>query len=498
MVVLLQENIHAGFGPKCVSCRVMLVTKYRFYIAFAAFLLITCNRTPQEAVPKLAGKSDFEAILKRGYINALVDNNSVSFFIYKGHPMGYDYELLNLFANHLNVQLRVKVINGVDNAVRKLHNGEGDILAFPLSVTKERKEYLSFTRPHFNSYQVLVQRKPVDWRRLTAMQVDNSLIRNPADLIGKEVHILKNSAHRERLVNLSEETGGDIHILEDSAGAASESLIQKVAFGEIDYTVADHTMAAVNAAYYPNIDISTALSLPQQISWAVKKGSDELLNALDEWLVKIKKEPTFMVVYNRYYKNPRTALERMNSDYSSLGGNKLSPYDDLIKEGAKKLGWDWRLLAAVVYQESRFKPQDVSWAGAQGLMQIMPRTGKEFGLKNPYDPKQNIRVGVKYLIYLNNYWSRTIFNKEERLKFILASYNAGLTHVKDAQRLAEKYDKNPTVWDNNVEEFLAKKSDPAFYQDAMIRGGYCKCEEPIQYVKSILLRFEEYKIHIAT
>lgn len=474
----------------------MLATKYRFYTAFAAFLLITCNRTPQQAIPKSNDLSDLDAILKRGYINALVDNNSVSFFIYKGDPMGYDYELLNLFAKHLNVQLRIKVVNGVDNAVKKLQGGEGDILAFPMSVTKERKEYLSFTRPHFNSYQVLVQRKPSNWRNMTLDEINKSLIKNPADLLGKEVHILKNSAHRERLINLSGETGGDIHIVEDNLGSASESLIQKVAFGEIDYTIADHTMAAVNAAYYPNIDINTAVSLPQQISWAVRKESDDLLNALNEWLVKVKKEPTFMVVYNRYYKNPRTALERMQSDYSSLGGNKLSPYDDLIKEGAKKLGWDWRLLAAVVYQESRFKPKDVSWAGAQGLMQIMPRTGKELGLKNPYDPEQNIRAGVRYLVHLNNYWSKTIFNKEERLKFILASYNGGLTHVKDAQRLAEKYGKDPTLWDNNVEEYLARKSDPMFYQDAITRGGYCKCEEPIQYVRSILLRYEEYKIHI--
>lgn len=474
----------------------MLATKYRFFTTFAAFLLITCNRTPQEAVPNSHGTADLSAILKRGYINALVDNNSVSFFIYKGNPMGYDYELLSLFASHLNVQLKVKVVNGVDNAVRKLHRGEGDILAFPISITKERKEYLSFTRPHFNSYQVLVQRKPSDWRTISEKEIRKSLVDTPADLIGKKVHILKNAAHRERLKNLSEEIGGDIQIVEDSTDAASESLIQKVAFGEIDYTVADHTIARVNAAYYPNIDIGMAISLPQQISWAVKKESVQLLNALNEWLEKIKKEPTFMVVYNRYYKSPRTSLERMKSDYSSLGGNKLSPYDDLIKEGAQKLGWDWRLLAAVVYQESRFRPKDVSWAGAQGLMQIMPRTGKELGLKNPYDPKQNIRAGVKYLVYLNNYWSKTIFNKEERLKFILASYNGGLTHVKDAQRLAEKYGKDPTLWDNNVEEFLSKKSDPMFYQDAITRGGYCKCEEPIQYVRSVLLRYEEYKIHI--
>jgi membrane-bound lytic murein transglycosylase F len=108
--------------------------------------------------------------------------------------------------------------------------------------------------------------------------------------------------------------------------------------GEINYTVADHPIAMVNAAYYPNLDVSTILSLPQQIAWAIRKNSPQLLHAVDEWLIKIKKEPTFMVIYNRYFKSPRTSLLRMSSDYSSLGGSKISPYDELIKQGAEKAG----------------------------------------------------------------------------------------------------------------------------------------------------------------
>ena len=122
--------------------------------------------------------------------------------------------------------------------------------------------------------------------------------------------------------------------------------------GEIDYTVADHTMARVNSAYYPNLDVSTVLSIPQQIAWALRKNSPKLMEVIDQWLSQIKQQPTFMVIYNRYFRSPRTSLVHRQSDYSSLGGNKLSPYDDLIKEGADKLGWDWRLLAAIVYQES--------------------------------------------------------------------------------------------------------------------------------------------------
>lgn len=203
-----------------------------------------------------------------------------------------------------------------------------------------------------------------------------------------------------------------------------------------------------------------------------------------------------MVIYNRYFKSPRTSLIRRKSDYSSIKGNKISPYDNLIKAGAEKLNWDWRLLAAVIYQESKFMHGDVSWAGAQGLMQLMPETAKRFGAVNPLDPAQNIKAGVNFLMYLDRYWSKTIFDEDERLKFILASYNAGLSHIIDARKLTQKYGRNPTLWHDNVEYYLSKKSNPKYYQDPVAPAGYCKCEEPINYVNDVLTRFEEYKLLI--
>jgi len=439
---------------------------------------------------------DLAAIKKRGYINALVDNNSISYFIYKGHPMGYEYELLRLLAKHLDVALKIKVTSGVEPAIRQLNDGEGDIIAFPLTINKARRKLVTFTRPHFNTYQVLVQRKPSNWRKLTPDALEENMLRNPADLIGKEVHVIQGTSYEMRLKNLSEELGGDILIKKDTLIAESESLIRKVALGEIDYTLADHTMARVNAAYYPNIDVNTVLSVPQQIAWAVRLNSPELVKVIDEWLVKIKRESTFMVIYNRYFKSPRTSLVRMNSDYSSLGGNKLSPYDELIKEGAISLGWDWRLLASVVYQESKFTLHNESWAGAKGLMQLMPATAKRFGARDLNDPQQNIHAGVNYLKYLDKYWMKSISDPNERLKFVLASYNAGLAHIIDARKLCRKYQKDPNKWDDNVEYFLLKKSEPKYYRDPVANAGYCKCEEPVNYVKDVLDRFEQYKYHI--
>ncbi len=467
-----------------------------YALLFFLVISFSCNRSGEDklSLPEVA--LDLENIQKRGHINVLVDNNSFSYFIYKGRPMGYEYELLNLLAKQLKVDLKIKVISGVEKAIEQLNSGEGDILAFPLTITKERTQYVNFTEPLFNSYQVLVQRKPENWRNITRDQNDRKLIRNASDLIGKEVHVIKNSSFAQRLKNLSEEIGGDIIIHEDSAEAESESLIRSVVTGEIDYTVADHPIAVVNAAYYPNIDVGTILSLPQQIAWAVRKNSPKLLNTINVWLAQIKKQPTFMVIYNRYFKSPRTSLLRIKSDYSSIGGDKISKYDELIKNGAEKLGWDWRLLAAIIYQESKFVTDDQSWAGARGLMQLMPETAERFGATNPDDPRQSIRAGVNFLQSLDNHWAKSITDQNERLKFVLASYNAGLSHVIDARKLTIKYKKDPAVW-GDVEYFLLQKSNPKYYRDPVVMAGYCKCEEPVNYVKSVLERYAEYKVHIA-
>ena len=438
---------------------------------------------------------DLAQIRQRGFLRAIVDNNSISYFIYRGQTMGFEYELLQDLARRLNVELKIKVISGIEQAIDLLNRGEGDIIAFPLTVTKERTAYLSFTDAHFTTCQVLVQRKPANWRRMTPNRIDRMLIRNPVDLIGKRVRVMNESAFKERLDNLSHEIGGEIMVEEDSASAETESLIEQVARGEIELTVTDQTLGMVNSIYYPDLDVSTVLSLPQQIAWATRKNSPDLLAASNAWLSGIKESGRFKILYDKYLNNPRSSQIRISSAYSTIGGNKLSPYDDEIKREAKSLGWDWRLLASVIYQESNFRPNAESWAGAVGLMQLMPATTSEFGAIDRTNPHQSLRTGVRYLKYLDKLWSKYVRDQEERIKFVLASYNAGLSHIIDSRNLTKKYDRDPNKWDD-VEMFLKQKSNPKYYRDPVAVAGYCKCEEPVNYVRDILTRFEEYKILI--
>lgn len=466
-----------------------------FLLFFLLFVGCTWKRDEPSFTTTPEVTIDLAQIRQRGFLRAIVDNNSISYFIYRGQTMGFEYELLQSLARQLNVELKIKVISGIEQAIDLLNRGEGDLIAFPLTITKERTEYLSFTDAHFNTCQVLVQRKPANWRRMTPNRIEKMLIRNPVELIGKKVHVMNESAFKDRLSNLSQEVGGEILVEEDSATAETESLIERVAKGEIQLTVTDQTLGMVNSIYYPDLDVGTVLSLPQQIGWAVRKNSPDLLAATNTWLAGIKESGRFKILYDKYLNNPRSSQIRITSAYSTIGGNKLSPYDEEIKREARNLGWDWRLLAAVIYQESNFRPNAESWAGAVGLMQLMPATASEFGAIDRTNPHQSLRAGVRYLRYLDKLWSKYVRDPDERVKFVLASYNAGLSHIIDSRNLAKKYDKDPARWED-VEMFLRQKSNPKYYRDPVAVAGYCKCEEPVNYVRDILVRFEEYKILI--
>ncbi len=424
---------------------------------------------------------------------AIVDNSTTSYFIYKGQPMGYEYELLSLLAEDLGVELELMITTDIDDAMSKLNSGEGDIVAYNLTVTKKRAERIAFTNRLTLSRQVLVQKKPDNWRQMKLHEIEKQMIRDQVDLIGQEVHVRKSSSFVSRLQNLSEEMGGDVIIVEEPGNIEVETLIQRVANGDIMFTVADENVARLNATYHKNLDIETPISFSQRIAWGIRQSAVNLLQTTNSWLNQMKKNVPFYTIYDRYFKSSKASLRRVHSEYSTLVGNQLSPYDSLIRKGALELGWDWELLASLIFQESKFNLKADSWVGAKGLMQLMPATAKQFGATDPENPQQGISAGVKYLKWLDEFWQPKVPNNEERIKFVLGSYNVGQGHVLDARKLCTKYDKDPTIWDDHVAFYLLKKSEPEFYNDPVVSAGYCRGQEPVHYVDEILYRFDQYK-----
>lgn len=446
---------------------------------------------PTAEQPEKVADIDLDKIRERGYIIAIMDNSSTGLFLYKGKTMGYEYELLKLFAESQNLDLKINLTKSLEEGFNKLNAGEGDILAYNLTVTKERKERIAFTHYHNLVKQVLVQRKPENWREMKLHEIEKELIRNPIDLIGKEVYVRHHSSYFDRLQNLSNEIGGDIIIVQDEPEVETEAIIRKVAEGEINYTVAEEDIAMVNATYYPNLDVRTAISFPTQIAWGTRKNADNLLMALNNWIMEMRKTTDYYVIYNKYFKSRKASLKRTQSKYFSIGGGQLSPYDSLIKSAADELGWDWRLLAAQIFKESKFDPSAESWAGAVGLMQLLPVTAEEYGISDLSDPVQNIYAGTLHIKWLSRYFADLIEDKDEQMKFILAAYNVGHGHVIDAMELTEKHGGDPQKWDD-VKEFLLKKANSTYFNDPVVKYGYCRGIEPVNYVNVILSTYENY------
>lgn len=436
-------------------------------------------------------KIDLQKIKERGYITAITGYNNTSYFIFRGRPMGYEYELLKRLADHLGVELKIKLAKNMDQVFNMLNRGEGDIIAYSLTITKERKKYVNFTNYNNTVRQVLVQKKPENWRKMNPSKVKRQLVENVIELLDKEVYVRKQSAYFERLKNLEAEIGGDIDIKIAGGDKSTEELIEKVEEGVIPRTVADENIALINKAYNSDIDISVPISFPQRIAWAVRTNSPNLLGAVNNWIDKNRGTTVYNVIYNKYFKNQRRFLKRAKSKYFSKKGDYLSPYDSLLKKYAVNIGWDWKLLASQVYQESKFDPKTESWAGARGLMQLMPATAKQFDVTDPTVPGQSIKAGTGYIQWIQEKLT-DIKDPKERQKFVLASYNVGLGHVRDAQRLAKKYGDDPQKW-ADVSEYLLKKSKEEFFNDPVVKYGYCRGKEPYNYVEEILGRYEEYK-----
>ena len=466
----------------------------RITLLLALSLLIGCSSQNQDQESNEVGKNKdyLKEILERGELRAITTYSGTTYFLYRGEPMGFEYELLQQFTDELGVDLKMVIAEDENELINMLKDGKGDLIAYGYTILEERKKHIDFSEPLYYSSQVLVQCKPKNWRRMRRHQINQQLITNPVQLIGDTVSVKINSAYASRIKNLNEEIGGKIHIDTIPGEMTTGKIIRKVAQGELKYTIADKNIAKIYASAYPELDIDTKISLTQRIAWGLPNYSGKLKDTLNQWIKSQKNTLNYNVVYNKYFKNTRLHKRRVKSSFYSLNEGKISKYDNLIKKYADKHDWDWRLLASIIYQESKFKPTSESWVGAQGLMQIMPATAEDLGITDTTDPQQSVRGGTAYLNQMYKKFDK-VDDSIQRLKFTLASYNSGLGHVRDAQRLADYNDLDRYMWDDNVENMIVELSKPKNYNRDFIRYGYVRGREPFNYVRQIFSRYEHYK-----
>lgn len=470
---------------------------YRLFIFLGAwsilFLGVSCQlKQPTDEVDSGDSTNSLDVVLNRGRLIAITDYNSVNYYIYRGEPMGYQYEMLKQFTDHIGVGLEIRIMDNLPKSFAALESGKADILALGLTVTQERQQKFNFTAPTIITRQVLVQPMPENWRRMaTRDEIEKNLLRSSLDLAGKTIHVQKGTIFKKRLKTLADEIGDTIFIIEDDREV--EELIGAVANGDIMFTVADEHIALINSRYHNNIDVRTPISFPQRLAWALRKEKEnELLNEINSWHGEFSNSLHARLIHDKYFKGQRVA-RMASSEYHSLTGGRLSVYDETIREVAQMINWDWRLLASLIYQESEFNPDALSWAGAFGLMQLMPVVMEQFGIDSTVSPQEQIHIGGRFINYLERQIPPTVTDSVERIKFIMGSYNAGVGHVLDARRLTEKYNRNPNIWTNHVDFFMLNKSKPTFYRDPVVYYGYARGEETYKFVNEIFERYEHYR-----
>ena len=417
---------------------------------------------------------DLPQIKERAVLRVLTRNAAATYFLWRGQLLGFEYELAKRFADKQGLRLEIVVPPDAESMLPWLREGRGDIVAAALTPTEERmKGGVVFAQPYNHVSQVVVTRTDDE-------------IEDVDDLAGRTFHVRRSSAYWDTLAGLRED-GVALQLEAAPEAMETEEIIAKVAAGEYDVTLADSHVLDIELTWREDVKGAFPLVEGIALAWAVRESNPELKAAVDTFVREEYHGLFYNVAYERYFRDPKKI--RSHVEYRVHDNIGLSPYDDIVRRYAEQYGFDWRLIVAQMYQESRFNPTAQSFAGAQGLMQVLPRTAEELGFKNLHDPEVAIHAGVRYLD-----WCRDRFEPDlpvrDRMWFSLAAYNAGPGHVRDARRLASSLGLNPNRWFDNVEQAMLLLSRSQYARAA--QHGYCRCREPVDYVRTISMRYGAY------
>lgn len=427
-------------------------------IALLALMLGTCEQAPNKLTQ----------VQQLGKLIVATRNGPTVYYEGQDGPTGYEYELVKGFADHLNVDLELRVPSLFSQIVPAVYNQEIHLAAAGLTVTEERKQLV-----HFGPAT----------QEITATVIYQRGHRKPRsveDLIDSEFEVVGDSSHSERLRQL-QQLHPDLQWVENYEDDASE-LTYRVATGELQYSVADSNLIAINRRYYPLLGTAFEISPPENLAWAFHKSSDlSLVNAAEDYFEQIRNSGELQRLKEKHFGHVTRLDNPGAARFASQITKKLPRFEKLFKAAGEKYGFDWRFLAAVGYQESHWNPKARSPTRVRGIMMLTRTTAKEVGISNRLDPKQSIDGGAKYLRSLYDRLPADL-TEPDRSWMMLAAYNIGIGHLYDARRLAEKDGANPQLW-IDVRKQLPRLNQKKFFKQT--RYGFARGREAVEYVENI-------------
>jgi membrane-bound lytic murein transglycosylase F len=419
---------------------------------------------------------DFNQIKKRKVLRVLLRNNAASYFLYRGELLGFEYELARQFARYHGLRFEVVVPPGHKELTTWLLEGKADIaMAFLEPSDAQRRLGIDYTWPYHYAQQHMVVAK-------------NDKVEQLSDMKRHTVIARKNGSYWNTLSRLQQH-GGDFSLRAVRDNVETEQLIQRVADATRLATLADEHILDIELAR--SVTVKSAFSLEREIPHAIAiRARNPVLKAeLDAFIKRVYRSEFYNVLYAKYFKSKRSVLKLSAGRVVDPETGDISPYDKTVQKYSERYGFDWRLITAQMYQESGFNPKAKSYAGAKGLMQIMPRTARSLGIKDVVKPANGIKAGVKYMDWLRDRFDESL-PVSDRLWFSLAAYNAGAGHVHDARRLAKQMGLDANKWFANTETAMLMLSQKEYSSKA--RYGFVNGQEPVNYVREIKQRFEAY------
>ncbi|MDU9389651.1 membrane-bound lytic murein transglycosylase MltF [Pseudomonas sp. zfem002] len=432
----------------------------QWLIAIGLFLMLgACVEKP----------STLERIKEDGVLRVITRNSPATYFQDRNGETGFEYELVKRFAEDLGVELQIETADNLDDLFSQLGQPNGPVLAAAGLVNSEqRKHQARFSHPYLEVTPQVIYRN------------GKTRPTNAAGLVGKRILVLKGSSHAEQLAELKKQHPGLEY--EESDQVEVVDLLRMVDEGQIDLTLVDSNELAMNQVYFPNVRVAFDLGDARDQRWAVAAGEDNsLLNEIDKFLDKVEKNGTLQRLKDRYYGHVDVLGYVGAYTFAQHLQERLPRFEKHFRNSAKQEQVDWRLLAAIGYQESMWQPEVTSKTGVRGLMMLTQRTAQAMGVSNRLDPVQSIRGGAKYFMHVKEELDDSI-KEPDRTWFALAAYNVGGGHLDDARKMAEREGLNPNKW-LDVKKMLPRLSQKKYYSKT--RYGYARGGEPVHFVANI-------------
>ncbi|MEJ2534826.1 MAG: membrane-bound lytic murein transglycosylase MltF [Gammaproteobacteria bacterium] len=433
------------------------------FLAVVALLAAVAATTGVFDVP-----SRLETVQQRGALVMLTRNGATTYFTDAGGETGPEYELAREFATFLGVDIEVRVAPSFAALEEMLEAGEGDLIAANMTRTTGRAARLRFGPPYDETHTLVVHRRGLQRPA------------GPEDLVGLRGRVLAGSSYEDVLQRLSVDHP---ELTWESAGDAGiEDLLLAIDDGEIDYTLVDERIFALSGPFYPEVARGFTVGESQQLAWAfLRDDDDSLVQQAALFMAFAREEGTLAAVHERFFSPPPQLDQVGMMRFVERVRERLPPWLPLFQEVADHHGVDWRLLAAVGYQESHWDHDAVSPTGVRGLMMLTRDTASELGLDDRRDPLQSIRGGARYYLNMKARLPERI-PEPDRSWMALAAYNIGLGHLEDARVLAQRQGGDPDSWED-VSRALPLLAQARYYGET--RHGYARGREAQRYVRNV-------------